>query len=186
VSTVQGRAATRLYSGSALVAQRIGAWFAPEERPVAATIRCGGALWAGAHFGPGLLDHGPLLAAASVCWCWAAWRAKPIEDKSEQDGEAESPQHTVEEIRTGVHQLLHAAVAGRNGVHLSELLDTLQQAGLLGAEVTLPELRRALDRWGIPTRDSLKVAGLNRAGVHRDDLPPLPEPLPQPVLADAG
>lgn len=189
MSTVQARAAARLYTGSATLTKRLGHWLAPEGRPVAATVRLGATGWLGLHLGPSLLDHGALVAAAGVCWCWAAWRTRPAEEsKQDPDGQAEDdgPRHTAAEIRDGVHRLLHAAVAGRNGVHLAELLGELQQAGFLGEEVTLPELRRALEQWGVTARDSLKVAGLTRVGVHRDDLPPLPDPLPLPALADAA
>lgn len=189
MSTVQARAAARLYTGSVTLTKRLGHWLAPEQRPVAATIRVGATGWLGLHLGPAMIDHPGLLASVGACWCWAAWRTRPTEE-SEQDpdeqAEDDGPRHTAAEIRDAVHRLLHAAVAGRNGVHVVELLGELQTAGLIGTEVTVAELRRALEGWGIPVRDSLKVSGLNRPGIHRDDLQPLPEPLPQPVLVTAG
>lgn len=186
MSTVQGRAAHRLYTGSVLVAQRVGAWFVPAERPVAATVRCVGAGWLGLHLAPGLLDHGALIAATGACWYWAAWRAEPKDAEADKTNTASQPTHTPEEIQAAILQLLHTAVAGRNGVHIAELLAELQDVDYLGPDVTVTELRRTLERWGITTRDSVKVAGTNKPGVHRDDLQPLPEPLPSPDLAAAG
>lgn len=185
-----GRNVRRFNDGSAQVAKRLVRAFVPPGRPVATVVRCGAAYW----IGPGLLDlahQSPVWLVGGTCaFCIAAWRAEPekateAEPADNAEG-AESSAYTDDEIRAAVQTVAHAAVAGRNGVHIKELLSELQRVDLLAPEVTVADLRRSLERWGIPTRDSVKVAGVNLTGVHRDDLPPLPQPLPDPALADAG
>lgn len=182
-----GRNVRRLHDGSALVAKRIGWAFVPKDRPVATVIRCGALYW----IGPGLLDlahQSPVwLVGATCAWCVAAWRAKPQKTaEAEAADQSETSAYTDDEVRHAVDELVRNAVVGRNGVHVAELLAELQRVGYLDAEITVAELRRALERWDILTRDSVKVGGVNKPGVHRDDLQPLLQPLPEPALADAG
>lgn len=78
-------------------------------------------------------------------------------------------------------QLLHDAVGDRNGVHLSTIAEILHQHGFL-TDWGVPDLRERCAALGVPVRASLKVEGKVRVGVHRDDLPALPqEPRPAPT-----
>ncbi len=190
MSTVQGRAAARLYTGSALVAKRLGGWFVPKDRPVAATIRCGGALWAGTHFGPGLLDHGPLLAAASACWCWTAWRAKPTKEAEEDPAEEEPEEESSDQfttLRQAVTHRLQQWIGDRPGIHLAEVYERYRQLPRHG-HLTDPEIRAAIDHYRIPVRravrDPRNTVQPVRAGIHRDDLQPLPSPESAASVAD--
>ena len=54
-----------------------------------------------------------------------------------------------------------------------------QVAGLVGAGRTLSDFRRMCVHVGVPVRDSLKVAGVNRIGIHLADLPDPSPPEPQ-------
>ncbi len=67
------------------------------------------------------------------------------------------------------HAVAHAKTAGRHGVHLSQLLADLHADGHL-ADATVTDLGAHLRALDIPIRDSLRVATLNRVGIHHDDL----------------
>lgn len=184
-----GPSVRRLHDGSVLVAQRIGRGFVPEGQPLAALIRCGGALWISGRVLT-LLHQSPLWLVGGTCaWCVAAWRAEPDQTPTTRADPTAEPAHTDAEIYASAVEHLQTLIGDRNGVHLSEILTTWQTAGWVG-QIPAAELGRQLQRRGIPIRSSIKVAGATNAGVHRDDLPaaaePLPQPLPDPALADAG
>lgn len=178
MTTIQARAAARLYTGSALVARRASGWLTPEDRPVAATIRCGAAAWLGYRLGPGILDHGVLVGMAGACWCWAAWRAKPTEEAEEEPAEEESgDQFTT--LRQAVTDQLQQWIGDRPGIHLAEVYERYRQLPR-HEHLTDPEIRASLDHYRIPVRravrDPRSPVQPVRAGIHRDDLQPLPSP----------
>lgn len=177
------KAASRLSDGSAVVARRIGRTLAPKSRPLAALIRCGAALYVG-RIVVDLMHQQPMWAAIGACiWCRAAWRAKA--EKPDAGPEPASPAHTDSEIYESAVEELRKLIGNRNGALLSEVLVAWRAEGWIG-DVTAAELGRQLVARGIPVRASLKVAGAVNAGVHRDDLPALPQPLPESTLVKVG
>lgn len=185
----------RLVDGSAIVGSRIRRTLFPadddgELRLLATAARCGAAGWA-AYVVLDSPHPSPVWFVAGTCvWCTAAWRAKPEPALEEQPADAPpatpEPAHTDTEIYEGLVDYLRRLIADRNGVHLTEALRGLQARRLLGAEVSAAEFGRQLQRWGIPVRASLKVAKSVGPGVHRDDLPPATEPLPETTSLAAG
>jgi hypothetical protein len=64
------------------------------------------------------------------------------------------------------------------GVHLRDLLAHAQAHGMF-EDLDVTSFRAHLERRGFPIKDRVRVRGLGvTVGIHRDDLPPLPEPLP--------
>jgi hypothetical protein len=181
------RAANRLYSGSQIVAGRIGRAFVPQGRPVAAVARVGIAAW----LAPYVLDlahQAPLWLVGGTCaWCIAAWRAAAApagpatEHPSAKRPENLDPDH----VRSEFMRLLGYKLADRKGVHLADIAEELHAQGM--TEWDAPTLRRQYEAYGIPVRSQLYLDGRNRAGIHRDDLQPLalpqerPEPLAEPA-----
>jgi hypothetical protein len=183
------RAANRLYSGSEVVARRIGRAFIPEGRPIVAAARIGAAVW----LAPRLLDlahQQPLWLVGGTCaWCIAAWRAQPTHSPpAANDNEPDEPDDTLtfEQATDVLLPRIRALIGTANGVHLATLLEESIADGQLPPGTTVAELRRDLTLRGIPTRSSLKVGGTVLVGIHRDDLPAAAEPLPDHNHALAG
>jgi hypothetical protein len=153
--------------------QRLGVW----ERL--------GALTVGAYLvGYGCL-HAPHIArfaipGAAIAWCAAAWWSAPQDSLPEpvEAGAPEPPGATPQDVYTATLEWIRRQIGERQGVHLRDLLEHAQVHGMF-EDLDVSELRGHLERAGIPVRNRVRVRGLGvTVGVHRDDLPPLPEPLP--------
>jgi hypothetical protein len=184
------RAANRLYTGSQIVAGRIGRAFVPQGRPVAAVARVGAAVW----LAPRILDlahQAPLWLVGGTCaWCIAAWRAETKSAAGPQLTPASptagrSKDFDPDHVRSEFMRLLGYKLADRKGVHLADIAEELHAQGMTDWDA--PTLRRQYEAYGIPVRSQLYIDGRNRAGIHRDDLQPLalpqerPEPLAEPA-----
>ncbi|MDH6226227.1 hypothetical protein [Streptomyces sp. MJP52] len=114
-------------------------------------------------------DTAPAWVAAA--WCAAALMHAPkTADATAEEAEPEDLEETDEgDQEPDVATLLHELVGDDRGV----LLTRIQQA------LALPDtraVRTLLDEAGIPTRKGVRTAAGNGPGVHRADLPPLPQP----------
>lgn len=87
---------------------------------------------------------------------------------------ADGPDHSPEDVPAAeLVALAHHLLDGAPGVHLATL------AGALGGGHTTATVRALCAAHGIPVRPSVRDASRRVSpGVHRADLPPLPEPLP--------
>ncbi|HEY9472222.1 MAG TPA: hypothetical protein VIS06_00050 [Mycobacteriales bacterium] len=126
--------------------------------------------WAGWR----IVQHArPTMVLLVGCLLITAWRsggaatAQPPTD----DGPEPEPEMDDDERRARVLDLARDLIGQHRGVHIPVLLAACHTAGLLPAGATGADLRRTLDRWGVRTRDSLKVDGRVNAGLHADDLP---------------
>lgn len=182
----RSRHADRLWQGSSLLWSRLGdratAWIRAGARPDLPGWRGRLGCWARIL----LLLLGLTLLWLTVrgarwlmwiltCWwIWRAWRAgrDTVPDPGEVTVErlAETPHSTPEEPPgTRMCALLRDLIGDRNGIHLSAVLDHLQERGHVpGWEVS--DLSARLAALGIPVRPSLKVGRRVRRGVHRDAL----------------
>lgn len=106
-----------------------------------------------------------ILWAAVPLWCWAAIRALPRNTTAQAPAVPDTEVHR-EQLLTLVQDL----IGDRPGVHLSTLLEHLQQHGQ-GEGWDIALLRTRLPLLGIPVRRSVKVERRVAYGVHRDDLP---------------
>ncbi|WP_432111381.1 hypothetical protein [Streptomyces sp. YPW6] len=114
-------------------------------------------------------------------WCWAAIRAIPKAAPEPAEEEPPTAEDTAAQ-REQLLDLIRTLIGDRPGVHLSTLLDHLQQHGQWeGREVA--DLRTHLTALQVPVRRSVKVAGRVAYGVHRDDLP---QPSPTEATQDAA
>lgn len=167
-------AADRLWRGSALLAsdrtERLAGWVRATGRRRAAVLRLavliavGMVVWRIVRAVPSLLW---LIVPA---WCVTAWRAAPPAGIAAEASSA-PPVDAVLELLSGL-------IADRPGVHLSTVLDQLQENGH-GEDWRVADLRARLEALGVPVRRSVKVAGRVAYGVHRDDLAgPPPETTP--------
>ncbi|MFB7589362.1 hypothetical protein [Streptomyces sp. NPDC056169] len=177
---------SRLAAGCAVVARHrseaLAAWVAAGRRddltgwraalgPVVRLVLLGTA----AYVALAVLRALPWLMWLLVGW-WlrAAWKAYPALAEEEPESTAEAPATTSPEaVYDATLIWVRNQVGDRNGVHLSDLL-THAHAHHLLIGLDLPAFRAALERWGIPVRQQLKVGGKNRPGIHRDDLPDVP------------
>jgi hypothetical protein len=176
------RAAERIADGSTTVYRRradaLAAWVAAGRRDDLTGWR--------AALGP-LLRLAVLAAAAYIVWAilaratwlmwlltalWlrAAWKAGRRRAEQPEDAPEEDEPAPPDDVYEATLEWIRDQVADRNGVHLSELLTHAHAHGLF-TDLDVPGFRAALERWGFPVRQQLKVAGRNRPGIHRDDLP---------------
>jgi cation diffusion facilitator CzcD-associated flavoprotein CzcO len=141
-------------------------------------------VWFGARFGPGLLDHGVLVAIAGACWCRAAWRAKPTpsaaEEEHAEEPDEEEPADRFAVLRQAVTDRLQQWIGDRPGIHLAEVYERYRELPR-HEHLTDDQIRAALtDHYRIPVRravrDPYATVQPVRAGIHRDDLKPLPSP----------
>lgn len=156
------RAATRLCIGTRIIARRRAARLAGWVRAghshgrrlarLAVIALAGWAAWRMVRGAPWLMW--PLAA----WWTIAAWRAgtTPAKATGAPDPHA-------------VRQLLADLIGDGRGVHLSAVLQHLQERGH-GEGWTVADLRVRLDALGVPVRRSVKVAKRVTWGVHVDDL----------------
>lgn len=174
----------RLTDGSATVARRVGRAFVPldedgELRLLATVVRCGPAVLVA----PRLLDlahQSPVwLVGGTSAWCIAAWRARP--GKPAPAVAADEPEETLVEpdpadLRQAVVDRLLDWVGDRRGIHLAEVYERYRE--LPGHQhLADGQIRAALvDHYGITVRPAVRTPDGVRAGIHRDDLQPLPSP----------
>jgi hypothetical protein len=100
----------------------------------------------------------------------------PAEGPEEADEQAprEVPEGPVEDPLTA---LIREQIGAENGVHLRDLRPAMREALPGLAEATDQQLREVLVSAGWdPTRTFRARGAAGRAGVHRDQLPPLPSP----------
>ena len=176
-------AGAALCAGSVVLAVRAWQWLTERLNFWEAV----GALLTGAYLaGYGCL-HAPHVArfavpGALIAWCVAAWWTAPPADpvESAKEAEEEAPTEGQQDVYAATLEWIWRQVGDRQGVHLRDLLEHAQAYGMFeGLDVS--ELRVHLERWGIPVRNRVRVRGLGvTVGVHRDDLPTPPEPLPDP------
>ncbi|MBP8532373.1 hypothetical protein [Streptomyces sp. MK37H] len=182
--TALRRAANRIRTGSAIVAQRRAKWAAAWCRKSYRDDLTG---WKAA-LGP--IVRAVVLAGAGVVvclvvrarpwlmwvltagWLIAAWRAsRPASSEDVEDASDDEPEQApLVPGLEAVRQLLADLIGDRPGVHLSAVLAHLQEHGQ-GEGWEVAELRSRLEAQGVPVRRSVKVAGRVAYGVHRDDLP---------------
>lgn len=120
-------------------------------------------------------------------WLWRAWKAGDPSPVKPPQRDAEASERTAEvgpdrdplDAYHAVLEWVDKGIADKNGVHLADLLNNAHSHNLL-TNLDLPAFRSALEGWGIPVRQQLKVGGRNRPGIHRDDLPPAPSPVGAP------
>ncbi len=170
------RAARTLIAGQRILTRqltdRATAWIRAGRRNdldgVAAILGCilrAVILGGGAYGAWWAIRRWPVILWAIVpLWLWAAVRAIPTPDE-------EAPvAPSTEAQREQLHTLVRDLIGDRPGVHLSALLDHLQQHGQ-GEGWTVSDLKARLPRLGVPVRRSVKVDKKVAHGVHRDDLP---------------
>jgi hypothetical protein len=177
-------AGAALSAGSLVLAAR--AWAELRERlSLAESI---GALAVGAYLAGYGCWHAPHIArfaipAAAVAWCTAAWYVAPPSDQPAEKAPEAETEHPVERPHQEVYEAtldwIRQQIADRQGVHLRDLLAHAQKHGMFEA-LEVSELRSHLERRGFPVRNRVRVRGLGvTVGIHRDDLPPLPEASPE-------
>jgi hypothetical protein len=134
-----------------------------------------------------------LLVPLAAAWCLAGWLATGpvslVQTAREAAAYGVMPR---EQATTYMVRRIRGLIGDANGVHLDVVLVALgeDRVSLLAAgrpirEPSVTDLRRDLEARGIRVRDSLKVAGLTRVGVHRDDLP-APSETPPPTPSERG
>lgn len=123
-----------------------------------------------------------LLWGAAGCWLLIAWRAgapaatEPADEKPPADDPADA-----------IRALLWQLIGDAPGVHLSTVLAYLQERGH-HRSWKVADLRRHLERHGIPVDLKLKLAGTPTRGVRRDALgtpPPAADRAPSPSASPA-
>ncbi|MEU3603035.1 hypothetical protein ABZ714_30650 [Streptomyces sp. NPDC006798] len=185
--------ARRLADGSHRLATALGhrtrTWIAAGRRTDLTGWRSalGPALRAGLLLGTAYLLTRAVRATPALMWlltgAWlaAAWRAGRTKN-AQKTPDADRPTADPEDVHAATLDWIRDQIGDRNGIHLADLLAHAQAHGL-HTDLDPAAFRAALDRWGIPVRDQLKVRGRNRPGVHRDDLP---APSPAPSTAQAA
>lgn len=178
-------AGTTLLSGSVALAQR--GWDELRER--LSFWESIAALAAGAYVGGYGCWHSPHIArfaipGALLAWCVAAcWAAPPAKTASRPVSEAaveQPPSSAPDDVYAATLEWIRQQVGDRQGVHLRDLLEHAQAHGMF-TDLQVSDLRTHLERWRIPVRNKVRVRGLGvTVGIYRDDLPPLPEALPDP------
>ncbi|WP_101253848.1 hypothetical protein [Streptomyces barkulensis] len=123
----------------------------------------------------------PAAGVATAAWVIAALALAPREQPKKEPRDGTEPR-SPEEVHAAIVDWARQMIGNRNGVHLADLLDNAHAHHLL-TDLDLPAFRTALEGWGIPVRQQLKVTGRNRPGIHRDDLPADPKPAPSPTEA---
>lgn len=174
----------RLTAGSAALVRRYRIWLWADGAKAGCGRIAGGLALGG--FTAGICLAAPvLLAPLAAGWCLASVRAAGALNNVKGDhlgGVGVMPR---EQATAFMVRRIRGLIGGANGVHLDVLLGVLveDRVTLLADRRPVPsptvaDVRRDLEGRGIRVRDSLKVAGRNRVGVHRDDLPAPSAPLP--------
>ncbi|MFD8577166.1 hypothetical protein ACFV1H_17770 [Streptomyces virginiae] len=179
-------AADRLWRGGALLATRYTAgmsgWVCATDRALGRTVRVVLLLLAGL-LAWRLVRMFPLLLWALVPrLCWVAWRAARASTPEPDEEPPAAPR--VDAIRALLWQLIGDAP----GVHLNTVLAHLHKHGH-HPSWKVADLRRHLERHGIPIEPKLKLAGVPTRGVRRDALgtpPPAADRAPSPAASTAA
>jgi hypothetical protein len=117
-----------------------------------------------------------------VVFCAAAWMHAPAADERPAEGEPEEEREAPVDPLPGI---LWELIGEAPGVHLPSIVRHLHETGL-DAACDRADVRAALDRRGIPLRDSVREAdGRVNKGVHRADLQAWEEAL-SPAAIEAG
>jgi hypothetical protein len=180
-------AGAALWAGSCELARR--SWTALGER-LDRWERLG-ALAIGGYVTVYACAHAPQVArfavpVAVVGWCVAAWCvAPPAPVEHEQLADEGPAARDPQEVYEGTLEWIRGQIGTGNGVHLSRLLAHAQAHGM-HTDLDVPAFRAALEQWGFPVRQQLKVGRRNRPGIHRDDLPQPPLPGPSPEESEAA
>ncbi|MFC1410491.1 hypothetical protein ACEZCY_14625 [Streptacidiphilus sp. N1-12] len=184
-------------------------------RALNGTVQIGGRCWRWPWENTkGRQRIGRLLALAFGCWAlfrlstfWPAfgalalagllilgyWQALPMpigeseaEDETEPEAADEPPMLSPAETRQLIIDSARHLAGERQGVHLEQMHAYWSTEGDLGMD--LSEFRRWVEQHGVPVRDSLKVSGKTRIGIHLGDLPSIaPRPAaapPPPTVPD--
>lgn len=178
-------AADRLARGFAVLGPRrtaaVATWVRAAEGAVGHAVRCGLLLgaalltWRAVRLWPGLL----WLAVPALCV--AAWRAAPT---AAPDADEEPPAAPPADA---IRALLWELIGDGPGVHLSTVLAHLQERGH-HPTWKVADLRRHLERHGIPVELKLKLSGTPTRGVRREALrtpPPAADHAPSPTASTA-
>lgn len=182
--TRRQRAAARLCAGSAALARRNGdrlaAWVSATGGRRDALLRCG-CLGAGVTFTVLVLVTSPLVLGVAVSvWVVKAWRARePVPVVAEPEVVFDQA-----EAEAAFLRFLADCIGDGNGVHLADALATLQAHGYHPGW-SIGDLRAQCEALGVRVRDSLKVAGRVRVGVHSADLAAA-LPAPPPAHSEEG
>lgn len=135
-----------------------------------------------------------LMAIAALIWLPTAYRTgtrDPLAQSPEETPESTEVDPSDEEHETPTEDrlitLVRHLIGDRYGVHLRDVVEALNQASP-ERQFTAPEVRAALEQRGVPTRAKVRApqGGIKGApeavtrGVHRDDLPPAPQPSQTP------
>ena len=127
-----------------------------------------------------------LLWVAVPAWCVAAWRAAlpaPAEPFEEEADEAPAVLPA-----DAIRALLWQLIGDAPGVHLRDVLAHLQEQGH-HPSWKVADLRRHLERHGIPVDPKLKLSGIPTRGVRRDALgepPPAAAQAASPAASPAA
>ncbi|MEU6535532.1 hypothetical protein [Streptomyces sp. NPDC047000] len=185
------RIAGRLADGSAVTARRLGArltaWVARGRRDDLTGWRAALGCWArlialilGLYLLWRLVRAVPaLMWPITGAWTIAAWRAgKPTPEAERQPAE-ETPVEPTETVPgEAMRALLLDLMGTGSAVHLSTVLDHLQQqpdTAALTASWEISDLRSQLGALSIPVHPKVKAAGRGPTrGVRREDLAPSP------------
>lgn len=173
--------ASRIETGSRILARRIGHALTPEGRPVLAAARIG----AVCLITPPLylaLEQSPLLVPIALgIWCRRAWLiTQPVPPDPEQ-------------LRRQLVEAVLTLIGDRPGIHLAELYPRLL-ASPAAAHLDETRIRAALTDAGITIHRSMRIGDVEgRSGIRRADVeallrPPSPSPAtgPSPTGGDAG
>jgi hypothetical protein len=126
--------------------------------------------------------------SAAGLWCVAAMMHAPTPvqaETEEHDEDDDEPGETGPgDLRQAVVDRLLGWVGDRRGIHLAEVYERYRQQPGHG-HLTDTQIRTALvDHYRIPVRPGVRTPDGVRAGIHRDDLQPLPSPATTAPVAD--
>lgn len=106
---------------------------------------------------------------------WRRKKSAPVPDSAAAETPAEAPAKDVEE--PPLTALIRELIGSDNGVHLQVLRPAMRERFPALAQATDQQLRKVLVEWGFDPSRTFRAGGAaGRAGVHRDQLPPLPSP----------
>lgn len=181
--TRRQRAAARLWFGSGALARRLAGraadWIRKGPTRTHRVVRIV-LVVLGLYVAARIVRAAPnLMWAITALWCWCAARVSRPAKGTASDTEVEADEAP---DPAAVRTLLADLIGDRPGVHLSTVLDHLQEQGQ-GEGWTVADLRARLEALQVPVRRSVKVARRVAYGVHRDDLT---APSPQPAEETAA
>lgn len=167
----------RLAAGTVELTSRYYIWLWADGFKAAAARITGGVTAAG--FLAGICLAAPILTIPTAAvWCLAAWHAGPTETREEEADDEPDDSEEEPDILAVLHHLLDDAKA----IHLAQIAEYLYDDP--AATATVRELCAAA---GVPITRGVRVPGRAvSTGVHRRDLPPLPDHSPTDPVAVVG